>query len=71
MMKTGAPRYPTSLRVVYSAPDIQPEFAANISAGGMFLRTERRLAVGSVVSVALEIPDGDRPAPARARSGHS
>jgi uncharacterized protein (TIGR02266 family) len=70
MMKTAAPRYPTSLRVVFSTPEIQPEFAGNISAGGMFLRTERKLAVGSLMSVALEIPDGDRPAPLQGKVVH-
>jgi len=70
MMKIAAARYPTSLRVVFSAPELQPEFAANISAGGMFLRTERTLAVGALVAVALEIPDGDRPAPLQGKVVH-
>jgi uncharacterized protein (TIGR02266 family) len=70
MMKSVAARYSTSLRVVFPAPEVQPEFAANISAGGMFLRTERRLAVGALVSVALEIPDGDRPAPLQGKVVH-
>jgi len=72
MVKSAAARYPTSLRVVFSAPEkFQPEYAANISAGGMFVRTERRLAVGALVSVALELPDGDRPAPVQGKVVHA
>jgi len=46
----------------------QPEYAANISAGGMFLRTDRRLAVGALLSVKLELPDGAAPPRFRGRS---
>jgi uncharacterized protein (TIGR02266 family) len=71
MVKSMAARYPTSLPVVFFAPEkFQPEYAANISAGGMFLRTDRRLPVGALVSVALELPDGDRPAPVQGKVVH-
>jgi uncharacterized protein (TIGR02266 family) len=71
MQKSPAARYPTSLRVVFSAPEkFQPAYVANISAGGMFLRTDRRLALGALVSVALELPDGDRPVPVQGKVVH-
>jgi uncharacterized protein (TIGR02266 family) len=71
MVQDPATRYPTSLRVLVSAPEqFRPEYAANISAGGMFLRTDRRLPVGALVSVALELPDGDRPAPVQGKVVH-
>lgn len=70
-MKSAAARYPTSLRVVFPPPEkVEPEYAANISAGGLFLRTERKLSVGTLVSVALELPDGDRPAPFQGKVVH-
>jgi uncharacterized protein (TIGR02266 family) len=64
------PRYPTSLRVAFSAAEGFAEEATNISAGGMFVRTDRELARGALVSVALEIPDGERPAPVQAKVVH-
>jgi uncharacterized protein (TIGR02266 family) len=71
MVKSTAARYPTSLPVVFPAREkVQPEYAANISAGGMFLRTDRRLPVGALVSVALELPDGDRPAAVQGKVVH-
>src|SRR5713226_7501356 len=69
MVKSPAARYPTSLPVVFSAPEtFQPGYAANISAGGMFLRTDGRLAVGALLSVKLELPDGAAPPRFRGRS---
>jgi len=71
MVKSMAARYPTSLPVVFFAPEkFQPEYAANISAGGMFLRTDRRLAVGALLSVKLELPDGGSPAPVQGKVVH-
>jgi len=71
MVKSPAARYPTSLRVVFSAPEtFQPGYAANISAGGMFLRTDGRLAVGALLSVKLELPDGGSPAPVQGKVVH-
>ncbi len=71
MVKSPAARYPTSLPVVFSAPEtFQPGYAANISAGGMFLRTDGRLAVGALLSVKLELPDGGSPAPVQGKVVH-
>jgi uncharacterized protein (TIGR02266 family) len=42
--------------------------ATNISAGGMFVRTHRKLTRGALVSMALELPDG--PTPVRAKVIH-
>ncbi|MFL5309645.1 MAG: TIGR02266 family protein [Myxococcales bacterium] len=77
-MSSTQPRYPTSLKVAFpSAEGAVSERATNISAGGMFVRTERKLPRGSLLSVALELPDGSVPvqakvihdvAPARART---
>lgn len=66
-----APRYPTSLKVALSGlPEAVSAEATNISSTGMFLRTETQLPLGAVVSVALELPDGDRPAPVNAKVIH-
>jgi type IV pilus assembly protein PilZ len=64
-------RYPGSLRVAFSpsAGSFDDE-TMNVSAGGMFVRTRKDLPVGTLVSVALEIPDGERPAPVRAQVVH-
>jgi uncharacterized protein (TIGR02266 family) len=66
------PRYPASLPVELAADE---EFLAgtvtNISAGGMFVRIGRKLPVGALVSAALQLPDGDRPAPVQAKVIHS
>jgi uncharacterized protein (TIGR02266 family) len=63
------PRYPTSLRVALSSAEGSlSERAINISAGGMFVRTERKLPRGALVSVALELPDG--PVPVQAKVIH-
>jgi uncharacterized protein (TIGR02266 family) len=47
-----------------------PGEATNISATGMFVRTDTALPVGEIVPVALEIPDGDRPVPVQAKIIH-
>jgi uncharacterized protein (TIGR02266 family) len=66
-----APRYPTSLKVAFqAASQAASAEATNISTSGMFVRTEAQPPVGAVVSFALELPDGDRPAPVRARVIH-
>ena len=70
-MSSTQPRYPTSLRVAFSpAGGSLAEEATNISAGGMFVRTDRKLARGELISVALELPDGQRPAPVKAKVIH-
>ena len=67
----SAPRYPVALRVAFSGAEVLlSEQATNISAGGMFVRTERYLPAGTLVSVALELPDGAPPAPVRAKVVH-
>jgi uncharacterized protein (TIGR02266 family) len=66
-----APRYPTSLKVAFqAASEAASAEATNISATGMFVRTETQPPVGVVVSCALELPDGERPAPVSARVIH-
>src|SRR6266852_3220879 len=57
MVKSPAARYPTSLPVVFSAPEtFQPGYAANISAGGMFLRPG-----GSGAGVGIQFMASDDP----------
>jgi uncharacterized protein (TIGR02266 family) len=63
----AAHRYPTSLNVALKQrAGLLPGTVTNISTGGMFVRTERSMRSGTVVSFALEFPDGEEPAPARA-----
>jgi Tfp pilus assembly protein PilZ len=67
-----ASRYPVSLRVAFpdgEGPHVNE--ATSLSVGGMFVRTERDLPVGALVPVALELPDGDPPAPVQARVVYS
>jgi uncharacterized protein (TIGR02266 family) len=66
------PRYPASFRVAFStAEGFVSDRATNVSAGGMFVRTDRELPIGALVSVAVELPDGDRPAPVQAKIIHA
>ena len=68
----SAPRYPASLRVTLSGVEgLLAEQVTNISAGGMFVRTERDLPIGTLLSMALELPDGDRPAPVQGKVVHA
>ena len=68
-MSSTQPRYPTSLRVAFSpAGGPLSERVTNISAGGMFVRTEKKLPRGALVSMALELPDG--PVPVQAKVIH-
>jgi Tfp pilus assembly protein PilZ len=70
-VSSAQPRYPVSLRVALSSGE--GTFAgevADISVGGMFVRSDRFPAVGAVISAELEIPDGDRPAPLEAKVIH-
>src|SRR5258708_21356032 len=63
----AAHRYPTSLNVALrQRAGLLSGKVTNISTGGMFVRAERTLRSGTVVSFALEFPDGEEPAPARA-----
>jgi Tfp pilus assembly protein PilZ len=64
----ASPRYPVSLRVAFSDGDgVRVNEATSLSVGGMFVRTDRELPVGALVPVALELPDGDPPAPVQAK----
>jgi type IV pilus assembly protein PilZ len=45
--------------------DFVLEYAANISAGGVFVQTENPPELHSVVTVTLELPDGGRPVEAK------
>jgi len=66
-----APRYPASLKVAFSGvPGSISGEATNISSTGMFVRTETALPIGAVVSVALELPDGEGPVPVQAKVIH-
>lgn len=58
-MKPRAPRIPASFRVRYaSLDDLVVAFSGNLSRGGLFLKSEQLLPVGSEVTVTLELPDG-------------
>lgn len=69
----AAPRYPASLRVILSggAEGLLAERVTNISSGGIFVRTNRDLPIGTLLSMALELPDGDRPAPVQGKVVHA
>ncbi|MBK8481099.1 MAG: Hsp70 family protein [Proteobacteria bacterium] len=57
------PRLPVDWRATIRCPDwasAEQLAATNVSRGGMFLRTDRRLSVGARVEVAVELPDGSR-----------
>ena len=64
----AAHRYATSLKVAFVQPPCDASAAAlTISTAGMFVRADAPLQRGAVVDVALEFPDGEPPAPARAK----
>lgn len=64
-------RYPASLRAVFSdATQSPPASVANISVGGVFLRTGRDFSVGSEVSIGLALPDGKPPLQLRGKVRH-
>jgi Tfp pilus assembly protein PilZ len=57
-----------SLRVDFPGDEgSRADEATSLSTGGMFVRTERELPVGALLPVALELPDGDPPAPVQGR----
>jgi uncharacterized protein (TIGR02266 family) len=65
------PRVDARFRVRFG--DVQEfvlEYAANISAGGVFVRTESPPELHSVVTVTLELPDGGSPVEAQGRVVH-
>lgn len=70
-MLRAAHRYPTSLKVEFlrSRGSFAGD-AVNISTGGLFVRTDRRVSQGARLSLALAFPDGEPPALARAKVVH-
>jgi uncharacterized protein (TIGR02266 family) len=71
-MLRAAHRYPTALKVAFvHSKGTVPGDALNISMGGLFVRTAARVPQGTVVQLAVEFPDGEPPAPARARVVHA
>lgn len=67
MLRT-AHRYPTSLPVAFPEVRGAPGASAlNISTNGMFVRTDLPLQRGALVDIAVAFPDGEPPAPGKAR----
>ena len=65
------PRLKTRFAVRFnSVQDFVLEYAANISAGGVFVATENPPALKSIVQVEMELPGGDGPVPARGMVVH-
>ncbi|MCA1826661.1 MAG: PilZ domain-containing protein [Myxococcales bacterium] len=60
------PRYHASFPVKFATvQDFVLEYAANISAGGVFVHTEEAPPLKSVVKIEMELPGGGEPVPAR------
>jgi uncharacterized protein (TIGR02266 family) len=60
------PRYPASFPVRFATvQDFVLEYAANISAGGVFVHTEEPPPLKAVVRIEMELPGGGDPVPAR------
>jgi uncharacterized protein (TIGR02266 family) len=70
-MSSTQPRYPARLTVAFPDEGVRSHETANISAGGMFVRTERELPVGTMLSVALGLPDDQRPTPVQVKVVHA
>ena len=65
------PRYDVRFAVRFaSVQDFVLEYAANISAGGVFVRTDAPPPMESVVEVSLDLPGGGLPAKAKALVVH-
>jgi uncharacterized protein (TIGR02266 family) len=57
--RRATPRYATRFAVRFGTVDeFRREYATNISAGGLFIRTDDPPAMDAVVTVALELPGG-------------
>jgi len=69
-MSSTHPRFPAHLRVALASEGPSYE-TANISAGGMFVRTDRELPVGATMSVELGLPDDQRPTPVNVKIVHA
>jgi len=60
------PRYPAKFAVRFATvQDFVLEYAANISAGGVFVHTEDPPPLKTVVRIEMELPGGGQPVPAR------
>jgi len=59
------------LRVILSDEEARSVETANISAGGMFVNTDRDLPVGSTLSVEVSLPDDQRPTPVNVKVVHA
>jgi len=60
MDRRATPRYAARFAVRFGSVDeFRREYATNISAGGLFIRTEEPPAMDAVVDVVLELPGGD------------
>jgi len=70
-MSSIQPRYPAHLRVALSDEGTPSHETTNISAGGMFVRTDRELPVGTLLSVALALPDDKIPTPVEVKVVHA
>src|SRR3954471_16267021 len=69
-MSSTHPRYPAHLRVALASEGPSYE-TANISAGGMFVQTDRDLPVGTTISVGLGLPHDQRPTPVQVKIVHA
>lgn len=57
--RRATPRYAARFAVRFGSVDeFRREYATNISAGGLFIRTEKPPEMAAVVDVALELPEG-------------
>ena len=54
--KRASPRIPFILRVDYRDAVAFPDITENLSAGGLFIRTDKLLAIGEQVSLSLSFP---------------
>jgi uncharacterized protein (TIGR02266 family) len=60
MDRRATPRYAARFAVRFGSVDeFRREYATNISAGGLFIRTEQPPAMDAVVDVVLELPGGE------------
>jgi type IV pilus assembly protein PilZ len=65
------PRVDARFRVRFgNVQDFVLEYAANISAGGVFIQTDNPPELHSVVTVTMELPDGGTPVDAQGRVVH-
>jgi len=64
------PRFPAHLRVALASEGTSYE-TANISSGGMFVRMDRELPVGTTMSVELGLPDDQHPTPVNVKIVHA